>query len=73
MHMHAQDIARDISMFGTSKKRYGKVLLIEVPESEKRVAASQRTEGNNESDAFQFREHDQHGDDVCDFALHSFR
>ena len=33
MPMHAQDIARDISMYGTSRRRYGKVLLVEVPES----------------------------------------
>ena len=35
MQLHAQDIAQNISMFGTSKKRYGKVLLVEVPEKEK--------------------------------------
>ena len=33
MQLHANDIARDISMFGTTKRRYGKVLLVEVPES----------------------------------------
>ena len=33
MQLHAHDIARDISMFGTTKRRYGKVLLVEVPES----------------------------------------
>ena len=36
MPMHAQDIARHISIHGTSKKQYGKVLLVEVPESAKK-------------------------------------
>ena len=36
MPMHAQDIAKSISIFGTSKQQYGKVLLVEVPESVKK-------------------------------------
>ena len=36
MPMHAQDIALNICVNGTSKKRYNKVLLVEVPESVKK-------------------------------------
>ena len=36
MQLHAQAMAHNISIYGTSKKRYGKVLLVEVPESVKK-------------------------------------
>ena len=35
LQRHANDIAKEISIFGTSKRRYGKVLLVEVPEKVK--------------------------------------
>ena len=36
MQFHAHDIAYDISTKGTSKRRYGRVRLVEVPEKDRR-------------------------------------
>ena len=35
MQLHTNDIARDISIDGTAKGRYGKVILVEVPDARK--------------------------------------
>ena len=75
MQLHAHDIARDISMFGTTKRRYGKVLLVEVPESVQQEWLLANEQNAKMSSLFFNFENMIRTETlyVCDFVLHSFR